>query len=184
MGRHADSVLLLLLLVSLSGNIYQSRYAGAVQPPVQVLHVGDRVPALIGKRLDGSDVSLNFGSRPTILYVFRPSCAWCERNLDNAKALAAQAKDKFDFVAVATEDQGLDKYIKDQKLDWNVLRNATDETVRAFRLGPTPVTLVIGTGGEVIHAWAGAYGGSTAKSIEALFGVSLPGLRDMNGVNK
>jgi hypothetical protein len=62
------------------------------------------------------------------------------------------------------------------KLDFPVYTNLSEETRSAYRLGSTPETIVVDTDGKVIHAWVGAFTGSTKREIERFFSIHLPSL--------
>ena len=51
------------------------------------------------------------------------------------------------------------------------------ETLKTYKLGSTPQTIVISSEGKVLQDWARAYVGEQQKQIEVYFHVSLPGLR-------
>lgn len=48
------------------------------------------------------------------------------------------------------------------------------ETWAFFAQAGTPLTISVGRGGAVEHAWMGAYEGGLRDSIESFFGVSIP----------
>jgi hypothetical protein len=47
---------------------------------------------------------------------------------------------------------------------------------KSYGLGPTPLTLVLSSDGEILKSWVGAYSGHTQKEVESYFGITLPGL--------
>jgi peroxiredoxin len=115
--------------------------------------------------------------KPQIVYMFSPSCGWCERNLDNVAALIRHTADRYDFVAVAVDSRDLDKYVAERRLNWIVVREPSSTTRQAYHMGTTPMTIVVERGGKVSHVWLGAYNGKVADDVKATFGVTLPGLR-------
>ena len=176
MRRIADPVLMALLALSLCANVYLYRYHDHAQyARVGALRIGDRVPPLDGELTTGGRIRLNFDGRPVVLYIFSSTCGWCERNLENARTLAEGVATRYEFVALALGDEDVAEYLRERHLTWRVARVAP-EVQRAFRLGPTPQTLVIGPGGRVLHVWTGAYTGTTAESVEQTLGVTLPGM--------
>lgn len=142
------------------------------------LAIGATVSALEAQSLDGSLVSLRFSEKatPTVIYVFTPQCGWCQRNINNLKALKAAASPRFNFIAVSLTEAGLEEYVRQQAFDFPVLSKLSDSTKRAFHLGSTPQTLVIGNDNRVLKNWTGVYTGAQQKEVEDYFNVSLPGL--------
>lgn len=55
--------------------------------------------------LDGEETRISFSSdsRPTVLYVFSPTCVWCEKNLENIRVLTTQKSEDFRFIGVAKQ---------------------------------------------------------------------------------
>ncbi len=133
------------------------------------------MPPLRGTTLDGQPVTEEF-SRPTVVYVFSPSCSWCERNLNNARAIASGAGDRYRFVGVAAVDAGIEGYVRERSLRWDIIKNVPLEILRQYRVPGTPQTILIGAGGIVLHSWNSAYLETAQREIEAALKVSLPGL--------
>jgi hypothetical protein len=174
MTKIADPFLLALLAVSLAGNVYQYRRPPATASaaaPVSV--VGTPVVSVRGHAIDGKPVSRSMDS-PTILYAFSPDCVWCDRNLDNVRALTRQLKGRYTFVALALKDDGLTAYLKAHDLDWDVVRRIETDDLKLLGIVGTPQTIVIGNGGIVEHAWSGAWGPEDERRIESALGVELP----------
>jgi peroxiredoxin len=142
------------------------------------MRAGDSVPALSGTLLSGDPVRVAF-ERPTVLYFFSPSCGWCERNFDNVATIANQSGKSYDFIAVATDDNGLDTYVSERHLKWRIVKDVPAQVRTQYRVAGTPTTIVVAPGGKVSNAWAGAYVGESAKEVEHAFQVTLPGLRDL-----
>lgn len=177
MRRGTDPILVVLLALSLCGNVYLFRHQPVVREPIAPLKTGDKVPQFTAKRLGGGRFVGPSGNRPVILYAFSPSCSWCERNLNNAREVARQTEGRYEFVAVALNENGLEEYVRQRSLgDWLVVRDLSDDTRRGYHFGGTPETIVVGLGGSVVNAWFGAYTKNVAKSIEETLGVKLPGL--------
>jgi peroxiredoxin len=181
-----DSVLLLVLLAaSLGLNVFQGvRFAGHTHsfgpqttPPMPPLASGATAPPMSVQTLDGRQVRITYGeaARPTVLYVFKPSCAWCERNLQNLRHLVSERSDKFQFIGLSLEPDGLISYVRDSGLNFPVYLRPTDETIKEYRLGNVPHTLVMSETGVVLKNWAGAYG-TIGPDVEAFFRIKLPGL--------
>src|SRR5437660_383050 len=82
---HVDGVLLAVLLTSLTMNVYlglsRARTTSAVVADhSEVLKAGSQAPLFEALDLNGSPVDLKYGAdrRNTLLYVFSPTCHWCE----------------------------------------------------------------------------------------------------------
>ena len=175
MKRSPDPILLLLLAVSLGTNVFLYRHRTPVHAS-QPLRVGQQVPEFVATSLDGRLDRLRF-DKPVVLYVFSPSCVWCERNLDNAKQLAMDVTGKYEFVAIASDTNELREYVERKHLAWRIFTNLPQNIRRAYGIAGTPQTIVVGAGGKVLHVWPGAYRGNTADEIERTFGIKLPGLK-------
>jgi peroxiredoxin len=176
--RRADRVLLLFLGFSLTLNVYQYEQPAAWRrSPPEPLKVGQQLPRFVARTLDGKSFRLSYdSSRPTILYAFSPSCSWCARNLANARALARQTVGRFDFVAVALSDDGLEKYVTGKRLDWTIVKDVPDDILSAYRLYGAPSTIVLDAHNTVMYAWSGAFSGNVFLEVERVLAVKLPGL--------
>ncbi len=110
----------------------------------------------------------------TVLYIVSPACVWCERNVANVRALAAQSRKEFRFIGIAVKpfESGME-----QNLGFPMFAGPSDETSRRLSLkGPTPTTIVVSPQGLVQKAWVGAYQAGLQREIETFFNVRLPGL--------
>ena len=173
----------LLLIASLSLNILLGRRLRqlAILLPSQQspLEVGVAVPPIVAKGLDGRDQTITYigSGRLTVLYVFTPQCAWCARNLDNLKALLKSKGAQERFVGLSLSQPGLADYVRANELTIPVLTALSADTIRAYRLGATPQTLVISPEGRVLENWRGAWINKQKSDIEVFFNVSLPGIQ-------
>jgi peroxiredoxin len=147
----------------------------------RLLKVGAAVPPITAKRVDGQQeiISYEGTNQPTILYIFTPPCVWCARNLDNFKTLLDRERGEHRFIALSLSDEGLAQYIAKNDLKLPVYSELSPETLKTYKLGSTPQTIVISPEGKVLEDWAGAYVGDQKSQVEAFFHVSLPGLRDL-----
>jgi steroid 5-alpha reductase family enzyme len=166
-----DRVLLSLLALSLFVNVavlwVVSRPRAQSQSTSDVA-VGSTLPELIGAGRDGARMSIDFtDSRPLVLYVFSPTCKWCERNTENIVELARKAGTDYRFVALSLSTPDA---ISGAELGFPVMF-ATSSPFRS-----TPQTLLIGKNRKVERVWTGAYAGTTKVDIEAYFQARLPGL--------
>lgn len=142
------------------------------------LAVGAAVPAVRGKDLRGTDVTLTYGrgEAGTVLYVFSPQCNWCTRNLNNMTALASAVRGKYRFVGLSLSTDKLPQYVSQNRLEFPVYSDLPADVVAAYHLGATPQTLVISPAGRVERSWTGAYIADTGQEIERYFEFVLPGV--------
>lgn len=129
-----------------------------------------------GARIDGGPLAVRYRAKPVILYIFSPACHWCERNLRNANALAVATRAEYEFVGLSLTDANLEKYVRENRIGWDVGSKVPASAQEAFGMGGTPETIVVGPGGTVLHVWQGAFVGTVAADIQRAFGVRLPGL--------
>lgn len=172
MRRSPDRIVLVLLALSLGTNVFLYRHQTSAARPIRPLQVGQQVPEFTATSLHGDVIRVRF-DRPVLLYVFSPSCIWCERNLENAKRLAAHITGQYQFVAVALDSRNLSEYVAKKQLAWTIVTDVPAQIRQTYRMLSTPQTIVIGTGGNVLHVWTGAFTGNTASEIERAFGVKM-----------
>jgi hypothetical protein len=172
----AINVLLAREITGLTAVIRQLKLEGrmAWQP-----HTGQIVPPIEARRMDGTRIKLDSiiaGDKPTIVYVFSPSCKWCDRNLENIRAVAARMGEKFQLVGLSVTERNLQEYVARSGLAFPVYAMMPSNESNLSR--GTPRTLVVSREGEVIASWFGAYGGGLRKKVEEYFQLSLPGLSE------
>jgi peroxiredoxin len=169
---------LALLAISLAANVYLGTKAtfshGAAAP---ALVAGMKAPRLYAEEINGTKVAIDWSSdtRPTLLYVFSPSCVWCQRNFANFEALSRARKSDFRIIGLSTSSEGLKKYVEEHKLGYTVYTNPDFAKDRDLLRG-TPTTFLISPEATIKEVWGGAYTGSMKEQIEARLGVKLPGL--------
>jgi peroxiredoxin len=139
------------------------------------IELGATAPPITVKAISGEKVTitLNARTRPTVLYIFSPSCGWCDENLDNIRYLAKRKSAQYDFVGLSVANDGLADYASRHDLNFPVFDGLTIEAFKAYRLGRTPQTLVVSPQGRVLANWVGTYEGSLRPRIEEFFSVSL-----------
>ena len=179
-----EYLVLVLLVVSVSLNValaHKLRQVGptrglAAEPPLQP---GTAVPPFGAVDLKGQAQLVVYGevSRPTVLYIFTPSCSWCARNLDNFRELTSRRGTQYRFIGVSLSKDGLQEYVSSQGLNIPVVHGLSDETVKKYKLGGTPQTIVVSPDGQLMKDWVGAFVGPQKSEIESFFHVSLPGIR-------
>jgi len=167
-----------LLALSLSVNGYLMWRVKAPSGPVREhLKIGQLLPSMNANELDGGHATLAWGdeSKDTVLYVFRPDCIRCKRNLQNLRTVVADQGANYKFVGVSLTNEGLKEYLQTTPLPFSVVSVGSD-TAKAFKLGVTPETVVISPDGKIRKVWQGAFADAVQTEVEATFNVQLPGL--------
>jgi peroxiredoxin len=185
--RYIVATGIMLLMISVSLNVFLARKVRSfarvqsIRASDLLVKVGTTVPPIAVKRLNGEQdvISYQGTNQPTVLYIFTPPCAWCARNIDNFKTLANKESAQYHFVGVSLSEQGLTEYVAKNELKLPVYSGLSAETLKTYKLGSTPQTIVISPEGKVLQDWAGAYVGDQKSQVEAFFHVSLPGLREL-----
>ncbi|MEO7658773.1 MAG: TlpA disulfide reductase family protein [Pyrinomonadaceae bacterium] len=142
--------------------------------------IGDALPDIEAKNLDGTSASYSYSKdrHPTVLYVFSPSCGWCEKNFENIKALSEQKGDDYRFIGISISNKNLLEYVAKQNLRFPVLMDPSPNTVLAYKLGGTPQTIVVSKEGKAVKNWNGAYMKNLQRDVENYFQVKLPGVQE------
>ena len=178
------SVLCVLLLCSVALNVVLSTELKTLQFNLMQfesggsLPEGAEVPTLTAiELLSGETVTLSY-DKPTVLYVFSPTCAWCDRNLDNVRYLAEQIENDYVFRSISLVEEGLRDYVTLNDIPAGVYWGLSPALKKSYKLGGTPQTLVISEKSVVLKNWVGAYSEEVGEEIEEYFGVELPGIID------
>ncbi len=175
-----DAFLLLLLVASLSLNVYLGWKVkqGGVNPDTAKAVSGMKVDPITAVDLDGKPFTIAYNgiNKPTVFYVITPSCIWCRRNQANVNKLADAKANDFRFVGLSLAESGLKKYVEEHHLRFPVYARLPAETVESLGLGSTPQTIVVSPEGEILKVWKGAYIEDLRPEVEAYFGIQLPGL--------
>jgi peroxiredoxin len=166
---------LVLLGGSVTLNLVQADRLRAEASPTAQPAAGTAMPALRVRSLDGQLVDITFRDRPVILYYFSPTCAWCERNWVNVKAIVAATEGKYRFIGL-TSATSLGPFLRQRGLTFEVYTGLSPDAMRVYHFGGTPHTVLVSADGHVLHAWAGVYAGSQRADVERVFDVTLPGL--------
>jgi hypothetical protein len=174
-------VLSVALNVVLAHKVRSLTEALGVRVGDHLLQVGATAPPITANRLDGQQEVISYGAtvHPTVLYIFTPPCTWCARNMDNFKALLGKESGEYRFIALSLSEDTLADYVAKNDLKLPVYTRLSSETLRTYKLGGTPQTIVVSSEGKVLKDWAGAYVGDQKSQVEAFFHVSLPGLREL-----
>lgn len=163
--------------ITLNVGLLRFAYKHAATPPRESgapLSVGSTVPVFTAKDLDGRSFTFRPGPLPTVLYVISPSCRWCALNTENIRSLLRQAGDRYRFIGVSLASEGLREHLRRYSLPFPVY-TLDRPTIEVLGLGVTPSTIVVDATGRIVRKWNGAYRRSQG-SVEAYFGVRLPGL--------
>jgi len=78
----------------------------------------------------------------------------------------------------------LAEYVAKNELKLPVYCSLSSETLKTYKLGSTPQTIVISPEGKVVQDWVGAYVGEQKSQVEAFFHVNLPRLRKLQEENE
>jgi peroxiredoxin len=146
------------------------------------IFLGRKVSILTVKNKANETVSIDFHKQklPTILYVFSPSCHWCEKNFKLAVELYNSTKEKYNFVGLSIErDSSNSTDISNlQDIPFPVYSNPSKENYEDYFFRVTPATYVISTDSSVINYWSGAYTENTKPEIEKALSIKLSDLTD------
>lgn len=173
-----------VLSLSVCINILQAMRIAALQDTLQTLSargelsVGSSLPTVwTVTDVNGRTVTLDFKSFavPTVLYVFSPSCRWCERNSQSVAFLAKHANG-YRVVGISLAREGLVNFVERNQVLMPVYTDLPKAMITSYHLGTTPETIVISPDGKVLGDWRGAYTGGTKSVIEQFFSVNLPGI--------
>jgi len=178
---------ILLLLASVSLNVFLAHKVWSftqfesIKASGRMARVGTSVPPITANLLGGQHevISYHDTKQATVLYIFTPPCIWCARNMDNLKTLLTREAGEYRFIGVSLSEQGLGEYVAKNDLKIPVYSGLSPETLKTYKLGSTPQTIVISPEGKVLRNWMGAYVGDQKSQVEAFFHVTLPGLREL-----
>jgi len=169
------------LALSLGVNVYLGlvivRPKGG--PSAHSMSVGAAFPALTLHDLSGKEVRVVWPSsdnKPTVIYIFSPTCIWCQRNLENFKAMGDPARSEYRFLPISLTSSGLSRYVQKYGLVFPVFAEPVAAQGGAFAYSGTPETLVISPNGTVKRVWRGAFTGSVKSEVESYLGLRLPGV--------
>ena len=168
------------IVVTLVAAVWFWRTDAARTPAHPGIRPGSTVPDLAAHKVDGNEVVVEFTNpTPTVLYVISPGCDWCERNHRNIVALWNAVSSQYRFIGISDSEHdrdSLESYLQNYPLPFDVL--VLDSSRAGLDLSITPQTVVVESGGIVMHSWPGALFGRALSYAEYVFGVRLPGLED------
>jgi hypothetical protein len=171
---------LICLAISVSVNAVTAFQLSHVrgQPRATGAAVGEQVPrlTLVSNRAEHVEIQFSKEQLPTLFYWFSPTCGWCELNLPNFEALAAQANGRYRFLPVADASPAdLAVYAEKYSLTFPLYSMSGVQSQR-YHFRGTPSSLLVSANGTVLHDWYGAYRASTLVEVEKTLGVNLPGM--------
>ncbi len=177
-GRHLGFAILISVFVS---SLLLNVVLGLKIPAKRVIPKGitagivlKSIPILSGT---GFGSSLTFGSgQPVMLYIMKPGCPWCARNLENIRLLAKKLGSTHKFVGVSYTDEGLADELEGAPLPFRIYLLDMRNLPREFgdpRI--TPQMALIDPSGRVQSVWLGALQGKTRADVEQRFDITLPG---------
>lgn len=145
--------------------------------PDQALSVGEVVRPLEALDLNGHPGQITYvqSSTPTVLYIFRPSCIWCTRNVAVFNAFVQQVVGRYRVIGISLSPEGLTDYVKEHNMVIPVFL-AQPSAINDYRLRTTPQTMVISSDAHVIQSWSGAYTPRLQPILEEYFSIKLPSL--------
>lgn len=170
--------LLVLLACSVGANVFQAIRAASTNAhtPSKGIAAGTVLPPLKGKTLTGESWTLTYsGSGPTtVLYVFSPTCQWCEVNTASINHLAQTLSPKYRLIGVARDGVGIPAYVQAHGYTFPIVVEPDDASRSAYALTSVPKTLVISPQGTLLDSFDGAYVGPLHRRVSAFFATSIP----------
>lgn len=184
--RHLRLILISGLILGLSFsvvvNLLQARQLYWLQRNEGALLPGTTVPDVVATDSAGQSARISLHtSQPTIIYVFRPRCAWCGRNDRAINALVSKVAGRYHIAGLALDQIQLSMFLKAHQMPFPVYHDPSLATIAAYHLRTTPSTIVVGTDGKILRTFTGAYTETTKASLEKFFSITLPfdaGLED------
>lgn len=171
-----------LLICSLAINLLLSRRISSLMREIASLKsetglkIGTKVPPIEGRLLNSPSGNIEFGKStlPTVIYVFRPDCSWCKKNLGNLRALVAASGPRYRIVGLSLPSaSSLSSYLETTQLQFPVYSDVAEASIEAYHLDGTPETIVVSPESRVVKVWLGAYQGLMLKDVENYLGVPL-----------
>lgn len=182
MLKSANKFTVFIAAISLAMNAgfsYEVHSLRVALEHAQSLTVGTRLTSLAVTDDHNKSVTLNFdgADRPTVIYVFSPTCGWCAKNLNNVKALYRLRSSDYAFVGLSLSPRGLSEYVRQADLKMPIYSGISQNDLRRFHLGSTPQTIVISKDGVVMQSWEGAYQGSIYAEVRHFFELPTGSIR-------
>lgn len=159
-GALAVSAVLIFVLALQNRSLRQQ--IGDLTVQQQFLRVGDVVPALHTRTLQGDTLVIASGQAGTrdVLLVFNTRCPWCVRSLPSWKAIAAELAS--DAAEVRVLGVSLDpeaetrQYAREHALPFSIVRFPDERTQKVYRAAGVPIVLVLDSTGDVLYSRIGS----------------------------
>lgn len=169
-----------LLCLSVLVNVFLARQLETSRKSLEgpaVLEVGSNVPPITGRLVSGVESKLQYNDTnlPTVLYVFTPQCGWCKKNVNNLKEMIKGSGSRYRVVGISLTTEDLKDYVSKNELNFPVLSDLNDATVKTYKLYGTPTTIVVSPASKVLKVWSGVYRERNLQEINRFLGVQLPG---------
>lgn len=170
--------LLLFLNVTQALRIRYLETQARLGDSVNLSNIGSAMSSFRAKDLSGRPATVNLkgSGRPTLLYVFSPSCIWCLRNETAFESLFRQARSNYTVIGLSLDNENLARFASSHGMAMPIYSDLDPGFVQRYRLGATPETLVVSPGGHIVQDWLGAYLGNTADAMRQFFRIRLPEL--------
>jgi peroxiredoxin len=115
---------------------------------------GDVVPEFVAAETGGTQatVALAGSERPTLIYVFSPTCHWCGRNWLNVNALAGRLRQSHRIIGVSLSARRLAEYAQKARIPFPVYSVDMERPLgpdKKLFSAATPETLLVDTNGKV-----------------------------------
>jgi peroxiredoxin len=169
-----------LLASSLALNVYLAKRITplGVAPRPTNLIAGTRAPALYVKDLAGTKTTVEWSTdgSPYLLYIFTPSCVWCQRNLANFQEIVRARGADMHIIGLSLSNDGLKEYISEHGINYPVYVSADAAKNSDFVQNATPTTVMVSPSGKIDSVWRGAYVGKLQGQVEQRLKVHLPGV--------
>lgn len=176
-------LLLCILSVSLSLNVVNGWRLEEIshRRPLAGVQVGTSFNQAPVIDLVGQKQTLAFNdNRNTLLYVFSPTCVWCERNRQNFESLVKAKHSDYRIIAIALHTTDLATYVKRAEPTFEIYYVGSSTERSELGLLFTPELVILDTHGVVKKKWQGAWRDDNASDIERAFNVKLPGLAEVS----
>ena len=100
------------------------------------LVIGSKVPPLLVKDLSGVSTTITYDSvgKPTLLYVFRPSCVWCRRNANALLGLAKHVSGRYRLIRISLGKKGLLDFTKAHEMNFPIYSGLSSSIISSYHL--------------------------------------------------
>jgi peroxiredoxin len=153
-------------------------------PPALLPQVGTKIGQLEGAALDGSrlQVSLVGQSEKTLLFVFSTQCGVCDLNWPKWESIAQSVKGRPLRLVYANIASPLSREYAERYGIGNatVFTQLDPRYEAAVNLRLTPLTILLGSDGEVEHVWVGLLEGQQLLELQRTLGLQKFGVKHTN----